>query len=152
MTIVMPAAPTLTLTLAQDTARASSSILWWLGVILAAVVVILIVAILVRRRYVVAEQNAVQPGASGFTLSDLRELHRQGQLSDAEFEVAKKGMIARSRAMIDAPEDELPAVGAIGEDLAARGTDGIDLTTDAAKHGLAEADEVADEGDPTDRR
>lgn len=127
--------------LAQATPQASREILWWLGVILAAVVVVLIVAIIVRRRVVSGDQEALTPGEPGFTLGDLREMHKSGQLTDEEFEVARKGMIARSRAMLDAPEDELPAAGMIGEDLAARGTDGVDHTTHAAKHGRAEPDD-----------
>ncbi len=138
--------------LAQDPVRDSSEILWWLGVILAAVVAILLVAIIVRRRFMAGEQDAENPAASGFTLGDLREMHRNGQLNDEEFEVAKKGMIARSRAMMEAPEDELPAVGEIGEDLAARGTGGVDHTTDAAKKGLAEPDELEEDDRPAENR
>ena len=128
-----------------DAAAASSSILWWLGAILAVTVVLLVLGLLLRR-WLSPGPDLEQPGAPGFTLGDLRDMHAQGRLTDAEYENAKKGLIARSRAMIDAPAAELPAVGEIGEDLAARGTGGVDLTTDAAKHGRAEPEERRDRG------
>jgi hypothetical protein len=39
--------------------------------------------------------------ASGFTLSDLRELHESGQMSDEEFERAKGRVIAAARRATD---------------------------------------------------
>jgi hypothetical protein len=44
----------------------------------------------------------------GFTLSDLRELHKQGQMSDEEFERAKAKLIgALKAAAAQAPKDKV---------------------------------------------
>lgn len=39
-----------------------------------------------RKRF----SSTESPSSTGFTLTDLRELHRSGKMTDAEFEVAKK--------------------------------------------------------------
>ncbi len=52
-----------------------------------------------------------QPGAeAGFTLSDLRRLHREGQMSDEEFERAKAKIVevARRNAAADASRTDNP--------------------------------------------
>lgn len=73
--------------------RFSSEVFLWLGVIVAAGVFLGLVATWLRRR-LVAEPP---PMKLGFTLADLREMHAQGQIDDAEFESAKAKMLARSR-------------------------------------------------------
>src|SRR5689334_6668908 len=45
--------------------------------------------------------------AGGFTLSDLRELHRAGQMSDEEFERAKAQMLAGAKSMASKLPDPL---------------------------------------------
>lgn len=49
-----------------------------------------IFAMWLRRRLAAKEEG----GAAGFTLEDLRRLHRSGEMSDSEFESAKAAMLA----------------------------------------------------------
>jgi hypothetical protein len=60
-------------------------------VLIALVVVGLLVVSQVKKRLTSEEAEKGQPG--GFTLSDLRELHKSGQMSDEEFDRAKKQII-----------------------------------------------------------
>ena len=101
--------------LAQDAFRASMSILWWLAVIIGIVVVTIVVALWLRRRLQVADE---EPAPIGFTLGDLRRMHRDGELSDAEFETARAAMIARSKADVDRPKPA-PRRAGLGADLLA---------------------------------
>ena len=45
--------------------------------------------------------------AIGFTLSDLRQLHRQGQMTDEEFERAKAKIVGSAKAMASKLPDPL---------------------------------------------
>jgi hypothetical protein len=47
----------------------------------------------VRRRLTQPDESS----GSGFTLSDLRRLHREGQMTDAEFERAKAKVVEAAR-------------------------------------------------------
>jgi hypothetical protein len=47
-------------------------------------------------------------GHIGFTLSDLRELHRQGKMSDEEYEQTKANMLAGAKRMADRMPEVLP--------------------------------------------
>src|SRR4051812_1814242 len=58
--------------------------LFVIGLIIAAFVLIAYV-----RRRIREEDNSSSSGGPGFTLSDLRRLHKSGQMSDEEFERAK---------------------------------------------------------------
>jgi hypothetical protein len=81
----MPSAPLA----AQE--NALSSVFVW-SLVLVAVVIggFWLVSILKRR----LKSGDDEPASIGFTLSDLREMHRSGQLSDAEFERARTKMAA----------------------------------------------------------
>ena len=72
--------------------------------LVALVVVGLVVVSHVRRRLNAADQ----PQSSGFMLSDLRRLHKEGQMSDEEFERAKARVIeaAKRAAARDAAKPE----------------------------------------------
>jgi len=50
-------------------------------------------------------QRDDSPGNTGFTLSDLRQLHKSGQMTDEEFDRAKARVVeaARRAALRDAP-------------------------------------------------
>ena len=81
--------------------QATLDILFWCGVLIAAIVIVGIVAMVVRRIVLggrVLEQEI-------FTLSDLRQLHREGQLTDQEFKRAKAAYVARGLARVDDPDD-----------------------------------------------
>jgi uncharacterized membrane protein len=72
---------------------AFGGLLPWIGVLLGMVVVGAIVIAFTRR---MLRDESGEAGA-GFTLHDLRELHRRGELSDEEFRRAKDAMIGRLR-------------------------------------------------------
>ncbi|QOV87870.1 hypothetical protein [Humisphaera borealis] len=63
--------------------------------LVAFVVVGLVVVSQVKKRLASDDEGKGQPG--GFTLSDLRALHRNGQMSDEEFERAKGKIIDASK-------------------------------------------------------
>ncbi len=64
-------------------------------VLIALVVVGLLVVSQVKKRLTSEEEGKGQPG--GFTLSDLRDLHKSGQMSNEEFERAKAQIIDAAR-------------------------------------------------------
>lgn len=72
-----------------------------LGVIVAGGVIIFL-----ARRYV---KDSTQESAGGFTLHDLRELHRRGDIGDEEFARAKAQMIGRLRTSDTARSHDDPA-------------------------------------------
>lgn len=74
--------------------------------LIALVVIGLLVAQQVKKRLTTDEADKGQPG--GFTLSDLRALHKSGQMSNEEFERAKAQIIdaAKRAAARDAAEKE----------------------------------------------
>ena len=45
------------------------------------------------------KEDDAPSGGIGFTLSDLRQLHKQGKMTDAEFERARAKMVEAGRAM-----------------------------------------------------
>lgn len=67
--------------------------------IVASAIVVIVVALICRRIFnrKIGDPSNTEP----FTLGDLRRMHQAGQLSDSEFERARKGMIARHRAMLN---------------------------------------------------
>jgi uncharacterized membrane protein len=79
------------MSLTQNTAI---SILVWLLVL-----VVMIVAAFVLVAWVTRRLKATDDAPSGgFTLSDLRELRRQGKMTEEEFERAKTALLASMRA------------------------------------------------------
>ncbi len=85
--------------------QAQSDILWWLGVIVVAAVALALIALAIRKAVNRASQTPMGGGV-GFTISDLRRMHEQGELTDEEFENAKKLITARSRAAMGADDDQ----------------------------------------------
>ncbi|MDB5174078.1 MAG: hypothetical protein JWN51_2851 [Phycisphaerales bacterium] len=66
----------------------------WLLVLM----VILIAGMYVARHIKKRLKDTDEPTGPGFTLSDLRQFHKSGQLSDEEFERAKAKIIVASKA------------------------------------------------------
>lgn len=92
-------------------AQQASTVVFWLGIIVMIVVVCGVTALWLRRklRAEEAESDDVSDAAgTGFALSDLRELHRRGELSDAEFEQARRRLIARTKAAMAQESDAEP--------------------------------------------
>ena len=95
--------------LAQNTSarQAQSDIFFWLVVLICIGIALAGVAILLRKWLGFGSQDPAQPtDGNGFSLAELRRLYDQGQLSDAEFENAKKLIIARSRAAMDQDDSD----------------------------------------------
>ncbi|MEZ6193043.1 MAG: SHOCT domain-containing protein [Phycisphaerales bacterium] len=90
---MLTAAFNLTFTLGQSarTARAQGDIWFYLGVLVVAAVVIAVIG-LIARKYL-SEPIEASEGEAVFDLSELRKLHRHGQLTDDEFEAAKAAVL-----------------------------------------------------------
>jgi hypothetical protein len=74
--------------LAQDDSSSAEVFFWCL--VLLVLVIGLFVAIIVLRKKMSPDEDFHGPG---FTLSDLRQMHKKGQMSDAEFERAKIALL-----------------------------------------------------------
>ena len=96
----------LTIPLAQDLG-AAPSILFWSAITIGLCVALFWVVSLVRKR--MREEPASEGPAAGFTLSDLRQLHKSGQMTDEEFERAKAKIVAAGKRM--AAEVQSPLAG-----------------------------------------
>jgi hypothetical protein len=95
----MRVGPLVTVPLAETS---PASVIFWSLAIFALLVIGMIAAARLRRKI---RQDDVNPTpAMGFTLSDLRQMHRAGQLTDEEFERAKeKVVLAAQKAATRAP-------------------------------------------------
>ena len=82
---------------------------FWSAVLLGLVIVGFAVAVRIKRRLSQAEQGI---GPVGFTLSDLRQLHRSGQMSDEEFERAKEKVVEAAKRAADRAAVSAKAQGA----------------------------------------
>ncbi|MEM7228847.1 MAG: SHOCT domain-containing protein, partial [Planctomycetota bacterium] len=77
----------------NDAAEGFRDMLPWLVVIVVIIVLGSIVLLYLRRRLDQPDDGA----SEGFLLSDLRAMHKAGDLTDEEFEKAKAAMIGRLR-------------------------------------------------------
>jgi hypothetical protein len=83
--------------LAQSTEMARA--IGW-SLVLIVLLVLGFVAVARLRRWLKEDDDEGDaPVATGFSLSDLRRLHRQGQMTDEEFERARAKMMASAKAM-----------------------------------------------------
>lgn len=89
---------------------AMAKVLIWCAVLLAAAIVLGVAALWLRRR-LLSEEDA-DPVSMGFTLTDLRRMHEEGQLSDEEFDFARRKMVAKTRAQLldGQTEEDEPAL------------------------------------------
>jgi hypothetical protein len=76
------------------------------------VLIVLIVAgaagVLWLRRWMKEEEDVpTTPGGIGFSLSDLRQLHREGKMTDEEFERARSKMVAAGKSLAEKLPDPL---------------------------------------------
>ena len=84
-------------TLAAETSSVDVvGVILWSVVLLALLIAGMAFALRLKRRMKAEDGDAAAPVA-GFTLSDLRQMHRTGQLSDAEFERAKEKVVAAAK-------------------------------------------------------
>lgn len=94
--IEVPAAPSASLASAPIGGSNATQLLVnlapWLGLLLVVVLIGGLVIVWVRR-YMRGEQKS----ADGFSLEDLRQMHRRGEMSDEEFARAKSAILGRAR-------------------------------------------------------
>ncbi|HEX8914424.1 MAG TPA: SHOCT domain-containing protein [Humisphaera sp.] len=102
-------------------------------VLMAIVVVGLVIVTQVKKRMQAADSG---DDGGGFMLSDLRRLHRNGEMSDEEFAKARDRVIAAAKR---AAERDKPA-----------GTAGLDIGRTRADRAAAAADDDADEDEVAD--
>lgn len=74
-----------------------SGVLTWSVVLIGLVVAGFAVAMHVKKRLM----EPTDPRSAGFTLSDLRALHREGKMSDLEFEKAKGAVVEAAKRAAD---------------------------------------------------
>jgi len=76
---------------------------------LCAVLVLLILLAFVAYSYLKRWMNQTDESVQiGFSLSDLREMHRQGKMSDEEFELTRAKMVASAKRAMDRMPEVLP--------------------------------------------
>jgi len=90
--------------IAQADTSGIASVIIWSGVLLV-LVILAFLAYAAFKRWM--KEPAVSSSGTGFTLSDLRELHRQGKMTTEEFEMARTKMVASAKKMADAMPDPL---------------------------------------------
>ena len=90
----------------RERTEAATEIIWWTGVALVVALVLIGLGVVIYRR--VTREDGDPTGGSGFTLAELRRLRAEGQLSDEEFEQAKKLIIATNPMMAAVLRDEEP--------------------------------------------
>jgi hypothetical protein len=86
-----------------------SGILVWSLCLVGAILILFLAASWVRRW----AKQADEPSGAGFTLGDLRALHRSGKMSTEEYEKAKLAIVSAARAAaerqtkegVDTPQD-----------------------------------------------
>lgn len=69
------------------------NVLWWSGVLIVLLVVAFAGVAVLKKRLTKPDETM----SSGFTLSDLRALHRNGKMSEEEFERAKEAVVSAAR-------------------------------------------------------
>ena len=82
-----------------DASSGSGSIVLWVLVLLALLVVGWLVVAYVRKWVFAPDETE----GAGFTLSDLRRMHKEGRMSDEEFEKAKTLIVGVAKAAADKP-------------------------------------------------
>lgn len=80
------------------------SVLTWSIVLIALLLAAFFAISLMKKRLV--QQDPTTGG--GFTLSDLRQLHRDGQMTDEEFEKAKQIIVKAAQKVRETPKAPLP--------------------------------------------
>ena len=85
------------------------ALFFWLFVLIGLILIAAAVVMYLRKWYGSSDDGPI----IGFTLGDIRELHRSGQMNDEEFERAKGLIVAKARAQTQ-PTDPENAAGSAG--------------------------------------
>jgi hypothetical protein len=80
----------------NDLLDKSGPVLAWSGLLIAVLLIAMVWAMRLKRRLKQDDDVASVP-AAGFTLSDLRQMHRAGQISEEEFNKAKEKIVAAAQ-------------------------------------------------------
>jgi hypothetical protein len=96
--------------LAQQTDRGTGGALLWSFIVIA-IILVLFGAIVLYRRWIKTQETTSN---TNFTLSDLRRLHKEGKMTDAEFESAKAILIGSLKASATQSTQGAPPKGAQG--------------------------------------
>ncbi len=81
------------------------TVLLWAGLIIAAAILMGMLSLAIRKRLLKPDEPDAG-GVMGFTLADLRQMHAEGQMTDAEFTQAKRRLIANARAEFADDEED----------------------------------------------
>jgi uncharacterized membrane protein len=81
----------------QANASGANAVILWSAILLALLLVLFFLYNQLKRWM----REPDEPAGVGFTLSDLRELHRQGKMSDEEFEKTKAKIVASAKRVAD---------------------------------------------------
>ena len=84
-------------------AQAARAVGW--SLVLIAFIVVAFLVVMQLRKWLQSDDAPV--GGIGFTLGDLRQLHREGKMTDEEFEKARAKMMAGAKAMAEKLPDPL---------------------------------------------
>src|SRR4051812_33038810 len=106
----MPSAPIHLL--AASSEEGYGGIFFW-ALVLVVFIFALFGVVILYRKWMNRDETTSGPG---FTLSDFRRLHREGKMTDEEFEKAKAILIGSVKAAVDKPP-EGPRTGAPGFDV-----------------------------------
>ncbi|QDU33851.1 hypothetical protein KS4_19100 [Poriferisphaera corsica] len=87
--------------LSQNIPAKSVDVLQMIGIIVGLAIFLGIVAAIIKKLV----YRSTETSNVGYTLSDLRDLHKKGELSDDEFAAAKALIIAQGKAALHTPED-----------------------------------------------
>lgn len=69
------------------------NVMWWSVVLIGLLLAAFVAVAQVKKRLVRSDDIS----GSGFTLSDLRQLHRDGKMTDGEFEKAKQAIVVAAQ-------------------------------------------------------
>jgi uncharacterized membrane protein len=81
--------------LAQDSSTGLLRPLVWLGILIAMVIAAGLLLVVLRRRFLGPDRTA--SSSDPLDLESIRRLHREGELSDEEFEAAKEAILGSLR-------------------------------------------------------
>ena len=90
---------------AEASTRGMQDVFIWSGVLIG-LTLLAFAGYSYLRRWMRSADEPVGEGNRGFTLADLRDLHRQGKMTDAEYEATRAQLVGAAKRMVD----QLPPV------------------------------------------
>ncbi len=93
-------------TLAQAGTQSLQGVFFWSAILI--VLVLVAFAGYTYLRKWMRSDDGPSGEARGFTLADLRDLHRQGKMTDAEYEATKAQLMGAAKKMVDQMPPVLP--------------------------------------------